>query len=131
MPPGLRVSADRDQLYRVVINLAQNAADALAGRAGGGTVRIGARRAGGDTLIEIADTGPGLPAEVRDHLFEAFAGGGRGDGTGTGLGLAIARDLMRNQGGDIDLERSGPAGTVFRLRLPDPPDRDGAGRGTG
>ena len=129
VPPALSVSADRDQLYRVVINLAQNAADALAGRAGGGTVRIGARRAGGDTLIEIADTGPGLPAEVRDHLFEAFAGGGRGDGTG--LGLAIARDLMRNHGGDIGLERSGPAGTVFRLRLPDPPGRDGAERGTG
>ena len=73
-----------------------------------------------DTVIEVADTGPGISDRVREHLFEAFADGGRSDGTG--LGLAIAHDLVRNHGGDIGLERSGPAGTVFRLRLPDPPD---------
>ncbi len=121
VPPGLAVSADRDQLYRVIINLTQNAVEALARCGGGGSVRIGAWPEGTDTIVEIADTGPGLPAEVRDHLFEVFASGGRGDGTG--LGLAIARDLMRNHDGDIGLESSGPAGTVFRLRLPAPPNR--------
>lgn len=119
VPPGLRVSADRDQVYRVVLNLARNAVEALAGRTAGGTVRIGARREATVTIVEIADTGPGLPDEARNHLFEAFAGAGRSDGTG--LGLAIARDLMHNHGGEIGLDRSDPTGTVFSLRFPDPP----------
>ena len=120
------MSADRDQLYRVISNLTQNAVQALACRDGGGTVRIGAWRDSNETLVEIADSGPGIPAPVRDHLFEAFAGDGKSDGTG--LGLAIARDLVRNHGGDISLERSDSAGTVFRLRLPDPSEQEDAGR---
>lgn len=119
VPPGLGVSADRDQVYRIIMNLARNAVEALAGCESGGTVRVGARREATGTIVEIADTGPGLPAEARDHLFEAFAGAGRSDGTG--LGLAIARDLMHNHGGEISLDRSGPTGTVFSLRFPDPP----------
>ena len=122
VPAGLSVTADRDQLYRVIANLTQNAVQALSCQEGGGTVRIGAWRDADDTLVEIADTGPGIPAPVRDHLFEAFADGGGSDGTG--LGLAIARDLVRNHGGDIVLERSDPTGTVFRLRLPDTPDQE-------
>ena len=118
----LNVTADRDQLYRVIINLTQNAVQALACRDGGGTVRVGAWVDAGDTVVEVADTGSGIPASVRDHLFEAFAGGGRNDGTG--LGLAIARDLVRNHGGDIRLERSDSTGTVFSLRLPAPPDQE-------
>ena len=117
LPPELSVSADRDQLYRVVSNLTQNAVQALAARGEGGTVRVSGWREDAGTVVEIADTGPGLPAQVRDNLFEAFADGGRGEGSG--LGLAIARDLVRNHGGDIELERTGAEGTVFRLRLPD------------
>ena len=124
VPLELSVTADRDQLYRVIVNLGQNAVQALACHEGGGTVLVSAWRDPSDTIVEIADTGPGIPASVREHLFEAFADGGRSDGTG--LGLAIARDLMRNHGGDIHLERSDPSGTVFRLRVPDPPDRDAA-----
>ena len=102
----------------------QNAVQALACHAGGGTVRVSAWREADATVVEVADTGPGISAPVRDHLFEAFADGGRDDGTG--LGLAIARDLMRNLGGDIHLERSDSSGTVFRLRVPDVPDQDAA-----
>ena len=122
VPPTLTVTADRDQLYRVIINLTHNAIQALACRDGGGRVRIGAWRDADDTVVEVADSGPGIPPPVRDHLFEAFAGGGRGDGTG--LGLAIARDLVRNHGGDIRLERSDPSGTAFRLRVPDLLDQE-------
>ena len=125
----LIVTADRDQLYRVIINLAQNAVQALACCDGGGTVRVSAWRDAGGTVIEIADTGPGIPASVRDRMFEAFVDGGRSEGTG--LGLAIARDLMRNHGGDIHLERSDPSGTVFRLRIPDTPDQDVAEKSDG
>ena len=122
VPSELSVTADRDQLYRIIINLVQNAVQALACRDGGGTVRVGAWRDADDTVVEIADSGPGLPSAVRDHLFEAFADSGSDQGTG--LGLAIARDLVRNNGGDIDLERSDPAGTVFRLRLPNSPHQE-------
>ena len=126
VPPDLSLAADRDQVYRIVTNLAQNAVEALAGHAAGGTVRVTAWRNAESTFVEVADTGPGLPAHARDHLFEAFAGAGRTDGTG--LGLAIARDLMRNHGGEIGLDRSDPTGTVFRLRFPDPADTPRARR---
>ena len=125
----LIVTADRDQLYRVIINLAQNAVQALACVDGGGTVRVSGWRDAGGTVFEIADTGPGIPTSVRDRIFEAFVDGGRSEGTG--LGLAIARDLMRNHGGDIHLERSDPSGTVFRLRIPDTPDQDVAAKPDG
>jgi signal transduction histidine kinase len=110
--PTLMVEADRNQLFRVVSNLARNAIEAGARR-----VTIGARRDARATSIEIADDGPGLPPKARDNLFRPFAGSARPGGTG--LGLAIARELMRAHGGDITLESSGAGGTVFCLTLPD------------
>ena len=106
--------ADRDQLYRVLMNLSRNAVQALAD--GGGLVSIGAWQAGDDLVVELADTGKGIPNAARVHLFEAFAGSTRPGGTG--LGLPIAREIMRAHGGDIELVQSGPDGTVFRLTLP-------------
>jgi signal transduction histidine kinase len=113
----IRVDADRDQLFRVLQNLGQNAFEA-----GASKVEIVAREkqdgaeSPGETIIEIADNGPGLAPRARDKLFQPFAGTGRAGGTG--LGLAIARDLMRAHGGDIRLLRSTAEGTVFRLDLP-------------
>ncbi len=106
--------ADRDQLYRVLMNLSRNAVQALAG--GGGLISVGAWQAGDDLVIELADTGKGIPNAARAHLFEAFAGSTRPGGTG--LGLPIAREIMRAHGGDVELVQSGPEGTVFRLTLP-------------
>jgi len=113
LDPGLSVRADRELLFRVVLNIARNAAQAGASRIG-----VTARRAPpADTVIEIADDGPGLPPRARENLFKPFAGSARPGGTG--LGLAIARDLMRAQGGDLVLVDTGSKGTVFRLTLPD------------
>jgi len=67
-------------------------------------------------LIEVADDGPGLPPKARENLFRPFAGSARPGGTG--LGLAIAREVMRAHGGDIALDESTGAGTIFRLSLP-------------
>jgi signal transduction histidine kinase len=106
--------ADRDQLFRVLVNLGRNAAEAL-GEAGG-LISIGAWQAGDATVIEIADTGKGIADAARNHLFEAFSGSTRPGGTG--LGLPIAREIMRAHGGDIALAHSGPDGTVFRLTVP-------------
>lgn len=105
------VSADRDQIYRVLLNLLMNACEAGADR-----ITASAWRDDSAAVIEIADNGPGLPLRVREHLFEAFSGSGRAGGTG--LGLAIARDLMRGHGGDIVLGETSDAGTVFHLHLP-------------
>jgi len=115
VPPEFRVWADREQLFRVLLNLGRNAVQATGPV---GEIRIDAGRRNGHAEITISDSGCGLPEQVRAHLFEAFAGAGRAGGTG--LGLAIARDLMRAHGGDIVLVETGPAGTCFRLDLPDP-----------
>jgi signal transduction histidine kinase len=110
----VRVLADRDQLYRVLMNLAGNAAQALA--KGGGLISITAWQSAATTTIEMADTGRGIPKEAQAHLFEAFSGSARPGGTG--LGLPIAREIMRAHGGDIELAHTGDDGTVFRLILP-------------
>jgi signal transduction histidine kinase len=110
----VRVVADRDQLYRVLLNLAGNAAEALA--KGGGLISVTAWQSAATTAIEMADTGRGIPNEAQAHLFEAFSGSARPGGTG--LGLPIAREIMRAHGGDIELVHTGDDGTVFRLILP-------------
>jgi signal transduction histidine kinase len=113
------VLADRDQLFRVLMNLGRNAETAMRDRAEdgqAGMISITAWRTGTDLQIEVADTGPGIPKRAEEHLFEAFAGST--EPGGTGLGLAIAREIMRAHGGDIELERTGEAGTAFRLSLP-------------
>jgi signal transduction histidine kinase len=112
--PEMTVLADRDQLFRVLMNLGRNAVQALDGE--GGLISIGAWQDTERATIEIADTGKGVPSEARAHLFEAFAGSTRPGGTG--LGLPIAREIMRAHGGDIELIQSGEDGTAFRLSLP-------------
>ncbi len=107
----LEVTADREQMFRVLANLGQNAIEA-----GAHSVGVSARRDDGRLLIEVADDGPGLAPRARERLFQPFAGTARPGGTG--LGLAIARELMRAHGGEIRLERSTGAGSVFCLVLP-------------
>ena len=111
--PELTVEADRDQLYRVLLNLACNAVEAGAHR-----LRCTAVRENGIVAIEITDDGPGLPPKARDNLFRPFFGSARPGGSG--LGLAIARELMRAHGGELTLVSSTGIGTVFRLTLPAP-----------
>ncbi len=108
----IEMVADRDQLFRVLVNLGRNAAEA-----GAHTVRVTATQAAdGRLYIDIADDGPGLPPRARDKLFTPFTGSARAGGTG--LGLAIARDLVRGHGGDITLAATSGSGTTFRIELP-------------
>src|SRR5215470_16623549 len=113
IPPDLMVEADRDQLYRVFLNLARNAVEAGAHR-----LRFAAARENGVIAIDIVDDGPGLPPKARDNLFRPFFGSARPGGSG--LGLAIARELVRAHGGELTLVSSTGSGTVFRLTLPAP-----------
>lgn len=112
---GMEITADRDQMFRVLLNLGRNAVQAISES---GEIRVQAARTDTGVSIDIQDTGPGLPPVAREHLFEAFTGSARSGGTG--LGLVIARDVMRAHGGDIKLVQSDASGTVFRLFLPDP-----------
>jgi signal transduction histidine kinase len=119
---GLIIEADRDQLLRVLVNLARNAMQALEARGLNDPrrdqIRITGRREGGVVVIEVADTGPGVPDAARAHLFEPFHGSTRAGGSG--LGLAIAAELVRAHGGEIDLV-AGPLGATFRIKIPDQP----------
>ena len=117
---GLHVDADPDQLFRVVLNLTRNALQALESRApnepGRDQLRITGRREGAVAVIEVSDTGPGVSARARAHLFEAFQGSTRRGGSG--LGLAIAAELIRAHGGEIRLVE-GTIGATFRIIIPD------------
>jgi signal transduction histidine kinase len=119
---GLAVDADPDQLFRVLLNLVRNAAQALESQppvgAGAHQIRITGRREGAVAILEVSDTGPGVPAKVRDHLCEAFQSAGRPGGSG--LGLAIAAELVRAHDGDIQLVE-GTLGATFRITIPDRP----------
>lgn len=117
---GLTVDADHDQLFRVLVNIARNAIQALEARGAKDPVRdqirITGRREGSVAVIEISDTGPGVPEKARSHMFQAFQGSTRAGGSG--LGLAIAAELVRAHGGDIKLV-PGTIGATFSITIPD------------
>lgn len=108
----LMVLGDRDQLYRVFLNLFRNAELVMGGR---GRVSITATSRDSEVVIDVSDSGPGIPEKARERLFEPFAAA---NARGSGLGLAICREIMRAHGGDIELLATGPEGTTFRLVLP-------------
>jgi signal transduction histidine kinase len=115
VPADLSVHADREQMFRVLMNLVRNAAEALEGR-GDGLIAVRAARAGEIVFVEVADNGPGILDAYQAKLFQPFAITSHAGGSG--LGLAIARELVRGHGGDLVLVSSGPSGTVLRITLP-------------
>ena len=112
VPRDIEVDGDRDQLFRVLLNLGENAF-----QVGAKTVRISAEPTGDGARIFVIDDGPGLTDKARKNLFQPFAGSAR-DG-GTGLGLIIAKDILKAHGGEITLADSGTHGTTFVLDLKD------------
>ena len=117
MPPGLEIDADPEHLSRILLNLVRNAQQILQDPDFPGPERrivVTARRDGRIVTVEVADTGPGLPASVREHLFEAFSSARPG---GTGLGLAIAAELVAAHGGALTLV-DGTEGARFRFTIP-------------
>ncbi|HSF36524.1 MAG TPA: ATP-binding protein [Nocardioides sp.] len=114
--PGLPpIEAMAGELNQVWTNLIDNAIDAMSGE---GTLRVSARSdAVGWVVVEVADTGAGMPPEVRAHAFEPFFTT-KEVGKGTGLGLDISRRIVvERHSGEITIE-SGPGGTLVRVRLP-------------
>ncbi len=104
VPEDVEIDADRDQLFRALVNLGANAFEAGANRVSFAVVR---------GALEVADDGPGIPREVLETLFQPFGRSARPQGSG--LGLAIAREIARAHGGELELAATGPGGTTFRL----------------
>ncbi len=104
---------DPDSLKQVVVALAINAAKAMPG---GGTLTLRATRARAVLLLDVMDTGPGVPPEVQPHMFEPFFT--TDVSKGSGLGLAVARSLVRGRGGDLVHRPRRAGGAAFRVILP-------------
>ena len=102
---------DEQKFLRVFHNLASNAVEAMPE---GGKLRVTVDKDGSDLVWTVADSGPGIPAEVKHRLFELFATARKG---GTGLGLAIVKKVVDDHHGTIRCE-STPRGTTFTIRVP-------------
>jgi heavy metal sensor kinase len=116
----LPLRGDESLLRRLLVNLLDNA---IKYTPAGGTVRVRTRREEQDYVVEVTDTGPGVPVEARERLFDRFyrASRARSAGTqvgGAGLGLAISRWIAEAHGGRLELAASGEQGSTFALTLP-------------
>ena len=114
----VRVEGDRARLKQVVVNLLDNA---IKYTPGGGAVHLTVTAANGHAVLEIKDTGIGIPAEALPHVFERFF---RVDQTrsrepgGAGLGLAIVKSICNAHGGEVEVESAVGRGSRFRVQLP-------------
>jgi FixJ family two-component response regulator/two-component sensor histidine kinase len=106
------------EIQQVLVNLIANAIDALEPK--GGRIDVTMRGAGGETLIDVADDGAGIPDEILPRIFDPFFTT-KPVGKGTGLGLAICYGIMKNLGGSITVESRAGSGTTFHLRFPEHP----------
>ncbi len=116
--PDLSIEADAEALRRIFANLLTNAADAAREvDEGRRVVRVlgGESLDGSSAWVRIEDRGPGIPAELRERLFEPWV---TGKDAGTGLGLGIARKLCAAHGGTLEIEASSPEGTTLLVTLP-------------
>jgi signal transduction histidine kinase len=108
-----KVQMDPDRMAQVVYNIAANARDAMPE---GGQLTIGTHRVDGWVELRFTDTGPGVPPELGERIFEPFVSHGKREGAG--LGLAIARRIVQEHGGKIDIESSAGDGATFIVQLP-------------
>jgi PAS domain S-box-containing protein len=117
-PPALLVETDHDKVQRIILNLLSNAFKFVPR---GGRVRIAARTVDGHFRLEVADSGPGVPRDRREEIFERFRRFDGGPGwprQGTGLGLSIVRDFAALLGGTVTVEDPPEGGAAFVLDLP-------------
>ncbi len=115
LDPSLRnVEADPSQIGQVILNLAVNARDAMAGA---GTLTISTRNDGDHVLLEVVDTGEGMDEETRNRIFEPFFTT-KEVGAGTGLGLSTVYGIVAQSGGSISVHSAPGGGATFAVRLP-------------
>jgi len=108
---GTVLEADFDQVYRIVLNLVRNAADA-----GARVITVAGHRQAGAAHITVVDDGPGLPSELGARLAQEKPELSAGS---SGMGLMIASELARAHGGALQVDETGESGTRFRIEIPD------------
>jgi signal transduction histidine kinase/CheY-like chemotaxis protein len=112
------VRGDSGQLQQVLINLVGNAQQAIEQQGGGGVIRLRTRKIGEQrVLLEVEDTGPGIPQAILSRIFDPFFTT-KPAGVGTGLGLAIVLSVVREHGGQVHAKNSPQGGAVFQIELP-------------
>jgi len=119
--PVCDVEADLHYLQRALANITANAVEAMPE---GGTLGVELECRDGGVQISVTDTGPGIPAEIAERLFEPFVTHGKPNGTG--LGLASAKAIVEAHGGRIEVGSRRGAGATFRVWLPTSPEPAGA-----
>lgn len=115
--PAPPVLANRQRMQQVVLNLVMNAVQAFDELARDKVLRIATRSDGTDVIIEVADNGPGIPAERLAAIFEWYETSKSGHG-GTGIGLAAARDIVVRAGGSLEVQSDVGQGARFIVKLP-------------
>jgi signal transduction histidine kinase len=113
IPPEIELPLERNRMERAFVNLIGNAVEAMPE---GGRVSLTARLENGLALVEVADNGPGIAAEIRNQLFQPFVSVGKRNGLG--LGLALTRQTVLEHGGDLWVESEPGRGARFLFRLP-------------
>jgi two-component system NtrC family sensor kinase len=112
-----KVGASPSEMQQVLLNLINNAIDAIG--SGGGSIEITSRRNGEFVTIDVADTGQGIPQAMMNRIFDPFFTT-KPVGKGTGLGLSICYGIIKKMGGDITINSSVGVGTTFHIHLPAP-----------
>ena len=119
--PDLAVEGDSIQLEQVLLNLLINARQAMLGRGGSLTIKA-ALSEGGDVVIQVADTGCGIPEKLLPRIFEPFfttkGTAQKGEARGSGLGLAICKQIVERHNGRIEVTSQVGKGTTFAITLP-------------
>jgi len=110
------ISGQATKLRHVVANLIGNAIRFVP--SGTGAIGVSATREGASVVLSVRDNGVGIPAEYHDAIFEMFRRVPDGDEAGSGMGLAIVKRIVEAHGGQVWVESTPGAGSVFRVRLP-------------
>jgi signal transduction histidine kinase len=113
IPSRIQLMLKRERMKRVFVNMMSNALESMLA---GGRLRISGRVDHDDAIVEIDDTGKGIPRQLRQKLFRPFMTSGKSNGIG--LGLALSRQTVLDHGGDLWLGEKPERGALFYLRLP-------------
>ena len=106
------VPVDAPLLKQALLNITMNAVQAMQG---GGKLKLRAHQDGNAVLVEVGDTGPGIPEEIRERIFEPFF---TTKASGTGLGLAVVKRIVEGHRAEVSVSSENGAGTTFAIRLP-------------
>ncbi len=112
-----KVWGNFQQVQQVLVNLINNATDAMSGQSGPKTIKISAAEKEDFLRVEVSDSGPGIPETVRARLFEPFFTT-KGEGRGTGLGLAVCKQIVEDHGGRMGFRTQVGYGTTFFIEMP-------------